>query len=158
MTARARRPLAPVTAAEYRDQVAREMAEATLLARVIDIGASTGWRSYHTHDSRRSQSGYPDLTMVNARQRRTLFAELKRHGKKPTDAQEAWIADLRAAGQEVYVWWPADLVADRILAVLTTPPLGGRWATTDPALAADLDRQATALDQVFPHRTLGGNP
>jgi hypothetical protein len=64
--------------------------------------------AYHTHDSRKSASGWPDWCFCGPRG--LLFRELKREGKKPTRAQEAWLAALRAAGQSADTWYPADLL------------------------------------------------
>lgn len=66
--------------------------------------------------------GWPDLTMVNPRQRRTLFAELKAEGKDPTPEQEDVLTVLRLAGAEIYVWRPADLDSGDIARVLATHP------------------------------------
>jgi len=85
------------------------MNEAQLLAAVRRLAQLRGWMTYHTHDSRRSEPGFPDLVMVSARQRRVLYAELKTATGKTTAAQDQWIAALAAAGVEVYLWRPADL-------------------------------------------------
>src|SRR5262245_30603180 len=83
------------------------VSEADFQAAVLDLARLRGWRCYHTHDSRRSAAGYPDLTLV--RGRRLLFVELKRRGGRPTPAQAAWLADLAAVpGVEVHLWRPAD--------------------------------------------------
>jgi len=39
-----------------------------------------------------------------------IFAELKTDKGKLSEAQAAWIAELGAAGAEVYVWRPQDWV------------------------------------------------
>lgn len=66
-----------------------------------------GWVWYHTHDSRRSPAGFPDLVLV--RGRRVVFAELKREGEKPTKEQEKWLELLEATGSaEVHLWRPSD--------------------------------------------------
>ncbi len=72
-------------------------------ARVVALAKSKGWRCYHTFDSRRSDEGYPDLTMV--RGERLIFAELKVKGRKLTKAQIAWLNDLIFAA-EAYLWTP----------------------------------------------------
>lgn len=61
---------------------------------------------YHTFDSRRSAPGFPDLVLT--RRPRVIFAELKRDDGRPTVHQEAWLDDLRACGQEVFLWKPSD--------------------------------------------------
>jgi hypothetical protein len=50
--------------------------------------------------------GFVDLVLV--RDTRLLFAELKADKRYPSPEQRAWIDALRAAGQEVFVWRPAD--------------------------------------------------
>ena len=93
--------------------------EADFQAAVIELAELQGWRVYHTHDSRGSQPGFPDLTMV--RRQRLIFAELKCEDGYPTDEQTAWLTDLgRVAdeiqqnsiisptGLEVYLWHPSD--------------------------------------------------
>ena len=65
-----------------------------------------GWLVYHTHDSRRSQPGFPDLTMV--RHGRLIFAELKKDGAYPTPEQRRWLHELKRASQKVYLWRPSD--------------------------------------------------
>ena len=74
---------------------------------------------YHTHDSRRSVPGFPDLVMVNPRMRRTLFVELKAQGGRVSPDQVEWLDSLRASGQFAEVWRPSDWVAGRVLAVLS---------------------------------------
>jgi VRR-NUC domain-containing protein len=60
---------------------------------------SRGWRTPVSADG----AGFPDLFMV--RGRRAIAAELKRDEKaKLTPAQLDWLADIRAAGIEAYVW------------------------------------------------------
>jgi hypothetical protein len=67
---------------------------------------------YHTFDSRRSSSGFPDLVCVGPGG--VLFRELKREGKKPTTAQAQWLTALVKAGQDACVWWPHDLLSGLI--------------------------------------------
>ncbi len=72
-------------------------------ARVVALAKSKGWRCFHPYDSRKSEEGYPDLTMV--RRDRVIFAELKVKGRKMTEAQIAWLNDLHEAA-EAYLWTP----------------------------------------------------
>ncbi len=85
------------------------MSEAQLLAAVRRLARTCGWRCYHTHDSRRSERGYPDLTLVHDRQRRVLFIELKTDAGRLSVDQEAWLRDLAAAGCETAILRPRDL-------------------------------------------------
>jgi hypothetical protein len=87
--------------------VARVQPESVLLAQVRSLAALYGWRCYHTFDSRRSEPGYPDVTLV--RGDRLIFAELKTQRGRLTTVQIEWIELLRLTCAEVYVWRPADL-------------------------------------------------
>ena len=74
---------------------------------VVQYARLRDWRIYHTYDSRRSAAGFPDLTLV--RGNRLVFAELKSEKGKLTEAQEAWISDLRMVlGVGAHVWRPSD--------------------------------------------------
>lgn len=108
-----------LTPQEYRAIVARDMLEADLQARIIRLAKITGWRYYHTHNSRRSVSGFPDLVLVHATQRRILYRELKRQKEKPTPAQLEWLDDLSIAGADVGVWRPMDLLDGTIAVELS---------------------------------------
>ena len=55
---------------------------------VVDLARLQGWKVYHTYDARKSEPGFPDLTMV--RDGRLVFAELKTEKGKLTPAQEEW--------------------------------------------------------------------
>jgi hypothetical protein len=65
------------------------------------------WR-YHTFDSRGSEAGMPDLLLVNTKQRRVIFAELKGTRGSLSDAQRTVLEMLRTCGHEAYCWYPAD--------------------------------------------------
>jgi hypothetical protein len=61
-------------------RAAQDVSEATLLAKVMAEARRLGYLVYHTHDSRRSAPGFPDLVLCNGQ--RLLFVELKsRTGK-----------------------------------------------------------------------------
>ena len=81
--------------------------ESVLQTQVLALARLYGWRWYHTHDSRHSPPGFPDLVLV--RGARVIFAELKTQRGRLTLDQRAWLEDLRATCAEVYVWRPADL-------------------------------------------------
>ncbi len=82
------------------------LSEKAFMANVRSFAEAHGWLVYHTHDSRRSESGFPDLTM--ARNGRLVFAELKTEKGTTTVGQQKWIACLLTANREVYVWRPSD--------------------------------------------------
>jgi hypothetical protein len=88
--------LAPVGTPEKRFQ-----------ARVLQAAKEHGWLCYHTHDSRRSQPGFPDLVLV--RPGALLFAELKSATGKLTQEQVQWLSLLQSVpGVEAVVWRPGD--------------------------------------------------
>jgi hypothetical protein len=81
--------------------------EAVLQTQVLALARLYNWRWYHTHDSRHSPPGFPDLVLV--RGNRVIFAELKTQRGRLSVDQTAWLEDLRATCAEVYCWRPADL-------------------------------------------------
>jgi len=95
---------------------------------VTDLASLHGWLIYHTHDSRRSQPGFPDLVLVRER---VIFAELKTERGKLTRAQRIWLAALAGASVEAYCWRPSD--TDTIAAILArkTPPKSQDASTSD---------------------------
>lgn len=96
---------------------AGQMLESALQSNILDLATRLQWMSYHTHDSRRSQPGWPDLAMV--RRGRLIIAELKQERGRPTAKQAEWLAALRLVPNvEVYLWRPSDWFADRIRQVL----------------------------------------
>ncbi len=85
------------------------MTEAQFQQQIIDLAHALGWRTYHTHDSRRSAPGFPDLVLVRDR---IVYLELKTETGKVSHDQADWIAALTAAGGTALVVRPSDL--DRI--------------------------------------------
>ena len=123
--------------ARYRAGAAAQMREAALQAQIIDLAQGLHWRCYHTHDSRRSQPGWPDLVLASRQQGRVLFRELKRQQEKPTPKQQTWLDDLTAAGLDAGVWRPLDLIEGRIEADLRGHPGQPLPSALDRILAGD---------------------
>jgi len=75
-------------------------------AAVIALAKRHGFACYHTHDSRRSEAGFPDLVLLRGDV--GIVAELKRSAKeRPTAAQETWLEAWRAVRRvEVRLWTP----------------------------------------------------
>ena len=116
------RPLADLTEKQWQTQV-------------VNLARTLGWRKpFHVYDSRRSEPGWPDLTLVRER---FVFAELKREKTQLTDAQKSWLTALTTAGVECYVWRPSDL--DELGKVLSGRfsffPAGSSGDLATPALA-----------------------
>jgi len=72
-------------------------------AQVVQLARLCGWLVYHTHDSRRSAAGFPDLVLVRET---VLFVELKVPPNRLSPDQTAWVERLRGAGQAACVWTP----------------------------------------------------
>lgn len=90
--------------------------ESDFQKQVIQLARLYKWRAAHFRAAmnRRGQwqtpvqadgAGFPDLVLVRDR---VIWAELKSEKGKLSPEQEQWIARLKAAGQEVYVWRPKD--------------------------------------------------
>jgi hypothetical protein len=82
-----------------------EMDEKTFQAAVVALAKRSGWKKYHTHDSRKSDAGFPDLLLVRER---VIFAELKTESGRLTADQLNWRDWLLAAKAEWYCWRPSD--------------------------------------------------
>jgi len=89
------------------DQRRSRVLEGEFMQQVIDLAVTLGWLVYHTHDSRHSPAGFPDLILI--RGTRLVAIECKRDGEQPTEAQWTW---LRALGKvqtvAAYVARPTD--------------------------------------------------
>lgn len=89
--------------------------EKAFMAAVIAKAKEFGWRVYHTHDSRRSEKGFPDLVCVKPPW--VIFLELKSENGKLRPEQKAWLNDLRRCDQlSAECFWPADF--GRIVEIL----------------------------------------
>lgn len=89
--------------------------EAQFQAHIIGICKALRLDWYHTHDSRRSVPGFPDLVIAGPGG--ILFAELKTLTGRVTKAQQHWLDILKGAGLEVHLWRPtdADTIRDRLM-------------------------------------------
>ncbi len=83
-----------------------KLTEKQFMSQVLQLAGLRGWHSYHTHDSRRSVPGFPDLLLI--RRERLLVAELKVRKNKVTLEQRAWLELFAGAGAESYVWRETD--------------------------------------------------
>jgi hypothetical protein len=68
------------------------MSERDFQAQVIAYAELLGWMVYHTHDSRRSNPGWPDLALV--RGHRLLLWELKSEKGRVSPEQQDYIVRL----------------------------------------------------------------
>jgi len=102
-----------MTTAEFLHAQALAMTEKDLLEQCRAAAKGLGLLCYHTHDSRRSEPGFPDLVIVG--RRGVLIRELKRQRGAVTSAQSAWLDALTTAGADADVWRPADLIDGTVL-------------------------------------------
>ena len=92
-----------------------EVTERQLQDTIIRMAKLLGWSVYHTYDSRRSERGYPDLTLCHA-DHGLVFMELKREKGRVSKWQTFWISQLTRAGQRAYVVRPSQVDAvERLL-------------------------------------------
>lgn len=82
-----------------------EVTEAQFQQSVTAALSLFGWLWYHTHDSRRSNAGFPDIVAV--RGSRVLYVELKRETGRVSVDQQIWLDTLRQAGQSAFVLRPS---------------------------------------------------
>ena len=92
--------------------LAAAMSEAQLLAIIRRACRTLGLLCYHTHDSRRSEAGFPDLVIVGER---VIYRELKSARGRVRPEQRVWLDALVRAGQDADVWRPDDLHSGRII-------------------------------------------
>ena len=101
------------------DPPALDASEKQLQAKVKQLAEGNGWLFFHPFDSRKSEPGYPDCTMVRGPV--LIFAELKATAGTFTDEQKLWLRALEAvAAVKVFRWRPADW--PEIVLTLTARP------------------------------------
>lgn len=89
-----------------RDVLDAQVTERDFMQQIIDLAKLRGWLVYHTHDSRRSEAGFPDLVMV--RGGNVLAIEVKSEKGKLTADQEEWLDALDLAIARATCWRPSD--------------------------------------------------
>lgn len=93
-------------------QPQRKYRENDLFEAVRHLCKILGLLLYHTHDSRHSYPGYPDLVIVGPGG--VLFRELKSATGRVTKDQKIWLSALQYHGLDVGIWRPADMANGRI--------------------------------------------
>jgi hypothetical protein len=92
------------------------ISEAQFQQQVMDLAKLHGYRLiYHTHNSRRSAPGFPDLVLVSEHRCRALFRELKTDTGRMSPEQFDWITSMSLAKLDAGVWRPSDLRSGRIV-------------------------------------------
>lgn len=97
------------------------MTESEFQSAVIEFARMRGWMVMHTKAAQirpgvwatplQGNPGFPDLVLVRPVHGDVVFVELKKDGGRLSIGQKAWITALKAAGAEVYVWYPDDMEA-----------------------------------------------
>lgn len=118
-----------LTREEYLAQLDYEWSEKQLQEKVNRDFAGEGWLFYHTHYSKGSQDGFPDLVALREETGRQVVIELKVKDNKPTADQRAWMRAFRRSGSEVYLFYPRDFYTIVKLAEGGYRP---EWEWTDP--------------------------
>lgn len=95
---------------------AAPVTEKQLLAAVLQLAALLGIYAYHTHDSRHSEPGFPDLVLAGCHG--AVFAELKTDTGRLTEQQREWGRRLKNAGCDWHLWRPDDLLSGAIATVM----------------------------------------
>jgi hypothetical protein len=78
------------------DQVSGTVTEAAFMDTILQAAELYGWWPYHTHDSRRSNAGFPDLVLIKPP--RVLFLEVKSERGRLSRAQAEVLAMLQECG------------------------------------------------------------
>jgi VRR-NUC domain len=85
----------------------RTYPEKDFMFQVIKLASLTDWLVYHTHNSKHSTPGFPDLAMV--KDSHLLFAELKAPNGKLTPEQKKWLEALSKVERvSSHLWKPHD--------------------------------------------------
>lgn len=95
--------------------LAAAMSERDLHRAVTDMASAYGLLWWHDNDSRRNKSGLPDLLIVG---RKAVWVELKAEKGRFRPAQQIWLAALAAAGHDVRVIRPSDLLGGKAQALM----------------------------------------
>ena len=106
------------TASESKHSAAVPIYEKGFQDTIIATAAALGWdHIYHTHDSRRSQEGFPDLVLLRTKGGVTELMLLEVKGNPPSGrgklsrAQADWLTALKRVGGNVKAAavWPEDM-------------------------------------------------
>lgn len=117
--------------------------EAVFQAQVVQLAGFYGWLIYHTHDSRRSQPGFPDLVLVRGAE--LLFVELKTASGRVRPEQQMWLDALRVVQEAVAITAAAaaDLPPVAVESLLWRP---ADWDALHARLARGRQQVPTGVD------------
>lgn len=69
---------------------------------IIAVVKTLGYLTYHTHDSRRSEKGFPDLCIVGFG--KLMFIEFKAGKNTVTKEQQQWLDEFQIAGVDARLY------------------------------------------------------
>lgn len=90
------------------------MTEDELQEKVAALCDELGLYCYHSPDSRRSPSGWPDCVILNWETGKMIFRELKTGSGELSRQQKRISYAMRAGRHDFAVWRPSDLASGRI--------------------------------------------
>jgi hypothetical protein len=102
-----RRVLEMAGVAPRTDSPVADVSEKDFQAEVIKLAKRNGWLAYHVHDSRKSEAGFWDTTLIRGPV--LIGAELKVGSNQPIGPQLTWLealADVQVV--QSAVWRPED--------------------------------------------------
>lgn len=82
------------------------LTEKQMQVALVRAAKQLGYLVYHAAYAIGSEPGFPDLTIVG--KGRFWMLELKGPKGRVSEAQEAWMAHLQAAGVDARIVWPTD--------------------------------------------------
>lgn len=107
--------------------------EAELQSTVIEMMQWQSWLCYHTHDSRRSNPGFPDLVAVKGS--RLMFVEFKTDRGKIRREQVEWLDALVETHGEVYLVRPSNMDEFLKIVKVTGASVVPHWRNQDESKA-----------------------
>ncbi len=106
---------------DYQPEAVLGWKERELQTHVVRLARALGWLVYHTYDARRSEPGFPDLTMVHDKHG-LMFVELKAEKGRVSPDQWKWIEGLNSPKHPALIWRPCDWADGAIRHTLTNGP------------------------------------
>lgn len=88
------------------------VSEGAWQAAVMRVLKGAGYMTYHTHDSRRSPSGWPDVAAIKPTGGILYLCELKTETGIVSQAQAAWLEALAGTRGVVAEVWKPSMVED----------------------------------------------
>ena len=98
----------------------RKKEEEQLQDSIIALAKLLGYLHYHTHDSRRSPEGFPDLVLVHKKTGILIFIECKSKSGTLSCSQGNWATALIKSSARYFILRPKDWADGTVEAILKT--------------------------------------